>query len=87
MRNYSNPLLVDLLIKINTNQIESFFHFPHIFRSGNIHLDKKEIDYLFNSGCLEQKTVDSFGPIFQLNEKARSLLIQLGMGTAQNATS
>ena len=87
MRNSSNTFAIDLLSKIKSNQIETFFNFPNVIRSGNIHLDKSEIDYLFLSGYLEQKRVDTFGTIFQLNEKARSILMQLGLISSQNASS
>lgn len=87
MINTTNNFAIDLLSKINLNQIETFFNFPNVIRTGNTHLDKSEIDYLFLSGFLEQKRVDTFGTIFQLNEKARSLLMQNGMNTSQNASS
>jgi len=87
MINATNTFVIDLLSKINSNQIETFFNFPNVIRSGNIHLDRTEIDYLFLSGYLEQKRVDTFGTIFQLNEKARSILMQLGMLSSQNASS
>ena len=87
MRNSSNTFAIDLLSKINANQIETFFNFPNVIRSGNIHLERSEIDYLFLSGYLEQKRVDTFGTIFQLNEKARSLLMQLGLISSPKASS
>lgn len=87
MINTTNNFAIDLLSKINSNQIETFFNFPNVIRSGNIHLDKSEIDYLFLSGFLEQKRVDTFGTIFQLNDKARSILVQFGILSSQNASS
>lgn len=87
MRNSSNTFVIDLLSKINSNQIETFFNFPNVIRSGNIHLDRSEIDYLFLSGYLEQKRVDTFGTIFQLNEKARSIMMQMGLISSKHASS
>ena len=87
MINATNTFVLDLLSKINSNQIETFFNFPNVIRSGNIHLDKSEIDSLFLYGFLEQKKVDTFGTIFQLNEKARSMLMQIGLLSSQNEAS
>ena len=87
MINATNTFAIDLLSKINSNQIETFFNFPNVIRSGNVHLDRTEIDYLFLSGFIEQKKVDTFGTIFQLNEKAKAILTQFGMLSSQNASS
>ena len=74
MNNLSQQQVLELLTKINTNQVETFHNFPHVIRTGNIHLEKMEVDYLYLSGYLEEKKTDSFGPIFQLSRRARMLL-------------
>ncbi|MFL5786879.1 MAG: hypothetical protein ACJ748_02400 [Flavisolibacter sp.] len=79
MNTLSTQQLFELLAKINTNQVETFFNFPEVIRTGNIHLNKHEMDYLYLSGYLEEKRIDSFGPIFQLSQRAKMLLRQVSI--------
>ena len=71
----SQPLL-QLLVRVYNQSIQSYFHFPDVVICGQHRLEETEFQLLLSEGYIEAYYTDSFGKLFRLSKKALALLQQ-----------
>jgi hypothetical protein len=69
----SQPLL-QLLVRLYNQSIQTYFHFPDVIICGRHRLDEAEFNLLVAEGFLEAFYADSFGKLFRLSKKAHDVL-------------
>lgn len=68
--------LLQLLVKVYNQTVQSYHYFPDVIICGRQRLEKVEFDTLVYEGFLEPYYADSFGRFYRLSAKAHQLLHQ-----------
>jgi hypothetical protein len=68
--------LLQLLVRVYNQSIQSYYHFPDVIICGHYRLEKAEFDMLLEGGYLQSYYVDSFGKLYHLSKKAEDILYQ-----------
>ena len=71
----SQPLL-QLLVRVYNQSIQSYFHFPDVIICGNHRMEEEDFRLLLNEGYIEAYYADSFGKLYRLSKKALYFLLQ-----------
>ena len=69
----SKPLL-QLLVRVYNQSIQTYFHFPDVIICGSHRLDESDFHILLTEDYIEVYYVDSFGQLYRLSKKAHHLL-------------
>lgn len=69
----SQPLL-QLLVRVYNQSIQSYDHFPEVIICGNYRLERAEFDLLQAEEYIEPYYADSFGKLYHLSKRAHHIL-------------
>ena len=69
-----NQALLQLLVRVYNQSIQSYYFFPDVIICGNQRLEREEFDLLLQESFLTAYHTDSFGKIYRLSRKAEELL-------------
>jgi hypothetical protein len=70
----SNRSLLQLLVKLYNQTIQSYYHFPEVILCGRHRLEPEEFECLVREGLLEAFYADSFGRLYHLSKTAHEIL-------------
>jgi hypothetical protein len=69
----SQPLL-QLLVRVYNQSIQTYFHFPDVIICGKHRLEKEDLDLLLIECYIEAYYTDSFGKLYRLSKKGQQFL-------------
>ena len=69
----SQPLL-QLLVRVYNQSIQTYFHFPDVILCGNHRLEETDFQLLLSEGHIEVYYMDTFGKLYRLSKKAHNVL-------------
>lgn len=69
-----NACLLQLLVRVYNQSIQSYHHFPDVIICGHHRLEREEFDFLLANDYIEAHYADSFGKLYHTSKKAEALL-------------
>jgi hypothetical protein len=67
--------LLQLLVRVINQSIQSYYYFPEVIICGNHRLEKDEFEFLLSEGYIESYYSDSFGKLYRTSAKAERTLL------------
>lgn len=71
-----NSALLQLLVRVYNQSIQSYYFFPEVILCGTQRLDREAFDLLVRESFLVAYHTDSFGKLYRLSRSAEDLLRQ-----------
>ncbi|HET7897450.1 MAG TPA: hypothetical protein VFL47_07265 [Flavisolibacter sp.] len=71
-----NRQLLQLLVSVYNQSIQTYFYFPDVILCGHLHLEVEDFSQLLAEGYIAPYKADSFGRFFRLTKKGESFLFQ-----------
>lgn len=69
-----NPSLLQLLVRVYNQSIQSYYFFPDVIICGNHRLEREEFESLLREGFIVPYHTDSFGRLYRLTRTADTVL-------------
>ncbi|WP_121354250.1 hypothetical protein [Flavisolibacter nicotianae] len=69
-----DPHLLQLLVSIYNESIQTFYHFPEVILCGSHHLEAADLALLLAQGFVVSSGYDSFGKNYRLSRKGEAFL-------------
>jgi hypothetical protein len=82
-----NPELLQLLVSVYNQSIQTYFHFPEVILCGRQRLEKESLDFLLLHDFIIAYQVDSFGKTYRLSRKGEEYLLSFSFRRRQKHTS
>ncbi len=75
-RNAVDLVLLQLLVSVYNQSIQTYFYFPEVILCGRRRLDREEFDRLLTEELVMPFNADSFGQYYRLSKKGEAMLLQ-----------
>jgi hypothetical protein len=72
-----NQQLLQLLVSVYNQSIQTYYHFPDVILCGRQRLDSEELQLLLEQDFIKMTSADSFGRTYRLSRKGEGYLFQL----------
>jgi hypothetical protein len=75
-KNAGHPVLLQLLVSVYNQSIQTYFYFPEVIICGRQRLEREDFDRLLAEDMVQPYKADSFGRWYRLSKKGEDLLLQ-----------
>jgi cyclopropane fatty-acyl-phospholipid synthase-like methyltransferase len=75
-KNAVDPVLLQLLVSVYNQSIQTYFYFPDVIICGYQRLEREAFDQLLANEMVQPFKADSFGRWYRLSKKGEEVLLQ-----------